>query len=124
LSGDFGAQEEAGGRRNQFHGGRKQFHGGLGWRGCASALPAAAGSAARGSAFPVDNVTLSAKDVANPATVSRQTPSPSATPALPPDLATVKASDPTAADHILLPTARHRDSRGQGSRGRRGELPE
>jgi hypothetical protein len=45
-------------------------------------------------------VTLSAKDVANPATVSPQTPSPSATPALPPDLATVKASDPTAADHI------------------------
>jgi hypothetical protein len=64
------------------------------------ALPAAAGSAVRGSGVPVDNVTPSAKDVANPATVSPQTPSPSATPALPPDLATVKASDPAAADHI------------------------
>jgi hypothetical protein len=59
-----------------------------------------AGSAAAGSAVPVDNVTPNVKDVANPATASPQTSSPSATPALPADLATIKASDPTAADHI------------------------
>ncbi len=57
-------------------------------------------AAAAGAPVPVDNAAPGAKELANPPTGSPQTPPPSARPALPADLAAVKASDPAAADHI------------------------